>query len=69
MINKNTLKDTKIKSGGRDSNSRHSPWQGDALPLSYIRMTLLFYPKGGIKDTKNYFFSSNLNFSLKNPSQ
>ena len=25
-------------SGRRDSNSRLSPWQGDTLPLSYIRM-------------------------------
>ena len=24
-------------SGQRDSNARHSPWQGDALPLSYAR--------------------------------
>ena len=24
-------------SGKRDSNSRHSPWQGDALPLSHSR--------------------------------
>ena len=24
-------------SGRRDSNSRHSPWQGDALPLSHSR--------------------------------
>ena len=25
-------------SGRRDSNSRHSPWQGDALPLSHSRI-------------------------------
>ena len=25
-------------SGRRDSNSRRSPWQGDALPLSHSRM-------------------------------
>ena len=25
-------------SGKRDSNSRPSPWQGDALPLSYFRI-------------------------------
>src|SRR5690606_33623647 len=25
-------------SGGRDSNPRPSPWQGDALPLSYFRL-------------------------------
>ncbi len=25
-------------SGKRDSNSRHSPWQGDALPLSHSRI-------------------------------
>ena len=27
-------------SGKRGSNSRPSPWQGDALPLSYYRKTL-----------------------------
>ena len=27
-------------SGWRDSNSRPSPWQGDALPLSHIRISL-----------------------------
>ena len=27
-------------SGKRDSNSRHSPWQGDALPLSHSRMII-----------------------------
>ena len=27
-------------SGRRDSNSRHSPWQGDALPLSHSRISL-----------------------------
>ena len=27
-----------IWSGKRDSNPRHSPWQGDALPLSYSRI-------------------------------
>ena len=27
-------------SGKRDSNSRHSPWQGDALPLSHSRICL-----------------------------
>ena len=25
-------------SGRRDSNSRHLPWQGNALPLSYARI-------------------------------
>ena len=29
-----------IWSGKRDSNPRHSPWQGDALPLSYSRIFL-----------------------------
>ena len=28
---------TQLWSGRRDSNSRPSPWQGDALPLSYFR--------------------------------
>lgn len=31
-----------FSSGQRDSNARHSPWQGDALPLSYARK-LFFY--------------------------
>ena len=30
-----------LKSGRRDSNSRRSPWQGDALPLSHSRIALL----------------------------
>ena len=29
---------TRKWSGRRDSNSRHSPWQGDALPLSHSRV-------------------------------
>ena len=28
-------------SGQRDSNARHQPWQGCALPLSYARSTKL----------------------------
>ncbi len=31
----------KIWSGRRDSNSRPSPWQGDALPLSHFRMYMV----------------------------
>ena len=34
-------------SGRRDSNPRPSPWQGDALPLSYSRM--LMVPRGRIE--------------------
>jgi hypothetical protein len=30
-------------SGRRDLNSRPSPWQGDALPLSYSRLVLIEY--------------------------
>ena len=30
-------------SGRRDSNSRHSRWQRDALPLSYARLIVLKY--------------------------
>ena len=26
-----------LRSGQRDSNARHQPWQGCALPLSYAR--------------------------------
>ena len=31
----------KIWSGRRDSNSRPSPWQGDALPLSHFRIKMV----------------------------
>ena len=34
-------------SGIRDSNSRRSPWQGDALPLSHSRIYMV--PPGGIE--------------------
>ena len=27
----------------RDSNSQHSPWQGDALPLSHFRLNEILY--------------------------
>ena len=33
-------------SGRRDSNSRPSPWQGDALPLSHFRIYCLVRVKG-----------------------
>lgn len=36
-------------SGRRDSNSRPSPWQGDALPLSHFR--LLLVEGGGFEPT------------------
>ena len=32
------------RSGRRDSNSRRSPWQGDALPLSHSRMLKIYFP-------------------------
>ncbi len=32
----------KVKSGRRDSNPRHPPWQGDVLPLNYFRISKLF---------------------------
>ena len=38
----------KIWSGRRDSNSRPSPWQGDALPLSHFRIKKLatsYFPR------------------------
>ncbi len=35
-----------VWSGRRDSNSRRSPWQGDALPLSHSRILV---PSGGIE--------------------
>jgi hypothetical protein len=34
-------------SGRRDLNSRPSPWQGDALPLSYSRLTQIRVYRGG----------------------
>ena len=30
-----------LLSGQRDSNARHQPWQGCALPLSYARNTFI----------------------------
>jgi hypothetical protein len=30
-----------VWSGKRDSNSRRSPWQGDALPLSHSRISII----------------------------
>jgi hypothetical protein len=38
-------------SGRRDLNSRPSPWQGDALPLSYSRVTVLSIP-GHLNEVK-----------------
>ncbi len=34
-------------SGRRDSNPRHSPWQGDALPLSHSRIYIFHTAFGG----------------------
>ena len=31
----------KTLSGQRDSNARHRPWQGRALPLSYARLNIV----------------------------
>src|SRR2546421_9625865 len=36
------LRNDRIWSGRRDLNSRPSPWQGDALPLSYSRFSKKF---------------------------
>src|SRR2546423_13531729 len=36
------LRILRIWSGRRDLNSRPSPWQGDALPLSYSRLSKKF---------------------------
>ncbi len=33
---KASIKNLKILSGRRDSNPRHSPWQGDALPSELL---------------------------------
>jgi hypothetical protein len=35
------------KSGRRDSNARHLPWQGNALPLSYTRIFQLSHHHTG----------------------
>ena len=32
-----------VWSGRRDSNSRPSPWQGDALPLSHFRISMFYH--------------------------
>src|SRR3990170_5041168 len=38
------------RSGRRDSNSRPSPWQGDALPLSHFRWSdFIGVGKGGLE--------------------
>ena len=43
IINKlNKIRYIEIWSGKRDSNSRPSRWQRDALPLSYSRLIRLF---------------------------
>ena len=39
-------------SGRRDSNSRPSPWQGDALPLSHFRIKILLVEGGGFEPPK-----------------
>ena len=40
-IVKRYFRNNKKWSGRRDSNSRPSPWQGDALPLSHFRIMLV----------------------------
>ena len=37
---------TREWSGRRDSNSRHPPWQGGTLPLSYYRMPIALVCEG-----------------------
>ena len=41
-------------SGRRDSNPRHSPWQGDALPLSHSRILILPHCSGGSYRARTY---------------
>ena len=38
LIRYQSLSSIRIWSGGRDSNSRHSAWKAEALPLSYHRI-------------------------------
>lgn len=38
--NKSLMYKTRLKSGRWDSNPRHSPWEGDVLPLNYARLLL-----------------------------
>ncbi len=45
---------TDIWSGKRDSNPRHSPWQGDALPLSYSRIFIRTVFSGGSYRVRTY---------------
>ena len=40
MFDASFLPSPEIKSARRDSNSRPSPWQGDALPLSHFRICI-----------------------------
>jgi hypothetical protein len=43
-----------FSSGQRDSNARHSPWQGDALPLSYARIFATFLIMSYLAGFVNY---------------
>ncbi len=42
-------------SGRRDSNARHQPWQGCALPLSYTRELLVFFTHFSNNDRRIWF--------------
>ena len=44
-------------SGRRDSNSRRSPWQGDALPLSHSRIKCSYGASGRNRTTDTGIFS------------
>ena len=43
-----------FQSGRRDSNPRHSPWQGDTLPLSYARICRSAFVRGVGKHSRSF---------------
>ena len=61
-------------SGKRDSNSRHLPWQGNALPLSHSRINLSRWDIGGNNRARTYDpllvrqMLSQLSYAPKSPS-
>ncbi len=43
----------RVESGRRDSNPRSSPWQGDAVPLSYSRINAVCLRLGDCAETQD----------------
>src|SRR5256714_11287572 len=59
----------RIWSGRRDLNSRPSPWQGDALPLSYSRFSKKFHSNDWALVVKESIFSPSFRVGLLPDSQ